>query len=662
MTSDADNPIQAQLRRRQAARTRERPAADSLEPPGPLWRQVRACAPPAYATTPAPTLEQARAHIRAEIDAYLALESPPHMLLVRAVPGVGKTHAGVETAEACADRGWRVAYAGPRHDFFADVTTIARHPKRWYEWQPRTEGDEDKGVRRTCDWVPEISGWLNKGYQGIDFCARVCGWDYVNNRCLWHRQKNREEPIIFIQHQHVASGHPLEFRVLIGDENPMQAFLWQWDIPAKQVVPHGMDYAEPLTEILLKLSGLCSGGELTSGLALMDALGGAQLVLEACELYQLPASALAFADIHSVGEAERADYFHLPQLVPLLTREARAAIEDRLYPPRVIAGKGDLSLLLRRWPDTKLPQHVIWLDATGNQHIYEELFGRPVKVVDAAPALQGHITVVTDRANGKGDFKADQAAQVIRKVAADRGYQRPAVVTFESAEAALAGEWDSAHFYGARGTNRLEAADALFVVGAPMPNHEVLLSMAAQIYFKRMVAFGRSWDVRYVPYRYVAPDGRGREYPAGGFWRDADLEALLWQYREAELIQAVHRARPVLRPVPIYLLSNVPIPELPVTRLATMAELLGTIKPVEIRSMYDWQRLQEFVAGRESVTAAEIAAALQVSENTAIKYRDLLAKQPGWELVARKTNTGAGRSTKAATRRGISLSSKPRVF
>lgn len=651
MSTD-DNPIAAQLRRRQADQASQPALAESAEPPlGPLWRQVRSCAPPVYATTPAPSLEQARADIRAEINDYLALDAPPHMLLVRAVPGVGKTHAGVETAEAASSRGWRVGYAGPRHDFFADVQAIARHPRRWYEWLPRTEGNEDKGVRETCRYVPEISGWMNKGYQGIDFCARVCGWDYVNNRCIWHRQKNREEPIIFIQHQHVASGHPLEFRLLIGDENPLQAFLWQWNVPASQVLPHGMDYAEPLTEILLKLTGLCSG-ELVSGLALMDALGGAEAVAEACELYALPASALAWADIHSVGEAERADYFHLPQLVPLLLREAREALEDKLYPPRIIAGKGDLTLLLRRWPDTKLPSHVIWLDATGNEHIYEELFNRPVKLVDAAPALQGHITVVTDRANGKGDFKADQAAQLVRKVVEREGYRRPAVITFESAEDEIAGQWDSAHFYGARGTNRLEQADALFVVGAPMPNQTVMLSMAAQVFFKRMINFGGAWDVKFIPYRHVGADGLGREYPAGGFWRDRDLQALLWQFREAELIQAVHRARPVLREVPIYLVSNLPVPELPVSRLATMAELMGT--PAQVNS-WEWGRFLAWLNGREFVTAGEIETGMGVSPNTAIKYRDALARSPGWELGARRVKPGAGRPTKVAVRQGISL-------
>ena len=50
-----------------------------------------------------------------------------------------------------------------------------------------------------------------------------------------------------------------------------------------------------------------------------------------------------------------------------------------------------------------------------------------------------------------------------------------------------------------------------------------------------------------------------REYPAGGFWADDDLQALVWQLREAEILQAVHRARPVHRPVPIFLLCNLPL-------------------------------------------------------------------------------------------------------
>lgn len=635
MSPSETNPIRAQLR----------PAlTPTLEPPGPLRRSARSCPPPDYAIRAPPELSQARADMRAAIDTYLALPAPAHMLLIRAVPGVGKTTAGVETAEACAARGWRVAYAGPRHDFFQDVQAIAQHPRQWYEWLPRTEGSE--AMKRTCEWTGEINGWLQKGYQGIDFCARVCGWDYVNNRCLWHRQKLVEQPVIYIQHQHVAAGHPLDFRVLIGDENPLAAFLWQWDIPANQVRPASMGYDEPLTELLLKLAGLCAG-ELVSGLPLMDALGGPAEVLNVCGDFILPANAAAQVDIHSAWDASQADYFHLPRLIPLLMREAQAALEDRLYPPRIVAGKGDLTLLLRRYPDQKLPQHVIWLDATGNPHIYRELFGREVQVVEAAPAMQGHVTVVTDRTNGKGDFKAGQAAQLVRKIVADCGYQNPAVVTFKGAQDEIAGAWQSAHFYGARGTNRLEQADALFVVGAPMPNQDVMQGMAAMLYFERMIAFGAQWSSRYVAYRYVGPDGRGVEYPAGGYWGDDDLQALVWQLREAEILQAVHRARPVHRAVPIYILSNLPIPELPVDRLASAAELMGV--PSKDLDLWQWERFERWANGKGSATVSEIQKAIGVSENTAIKYRDQLASMPGWELAVRKS-TG-GRPAKAVVRR-----------
>lgn len=625
MSSSTTNPIRAQLQSR-PAKTEPAP-----EPPGPLRRSARSCPPPDYAIRAPPTLDQARADIRAAIDAYLALPAPPHLLLIRAVPGVGKTTAGVETAEACAARGWRVAYAGPRHDFFDDVKAIAQHPRIWYEWLPRTEGNET--MAQTCREEKGITAWLRKGYDGFTYCAGVCGYAYVTDKCVWHRQKLRQEPVIYIQHQHVASGHPLDFRVLIGDENPLDAFLRQWDIPAKQVRPSSMGYDEPLTELLLKLAGLCGGDRLVTGLELMDALGGPAEVLETCRDFIMPATALAAVEVHSEFQAQNADYFHLPQLVPLLVREAQAALDDRSYPPRIIAGKGDLTLLLRRYPDQKLPQHVIWLDATGDPHIYEELFGREVLVVNAAPAMLGHVTVVMDRTNGKGDFKADQAAQLVRKIVADCGYQNPAVVTFEGAQDEIAGVWQSAHFYGARGTNRLEQADALFVVGAPMPNRDNLRSMAAMLYFERMIAFGGQWSSRYVAYRYVGEDGRGVEYPAGGFWGDKDLQALVWQKREAEIIQAVHRVRPIIRAVPIYVLSNLPIEELAVTRLATAAELLGSVKPAKVRSHYDWDRVLSFVAQRDSVTPKEIHDALNVKWETAKKYWQLLLETGEWEVA-----------------------------
>lgn len=601
-----------------------------LAPPPPdnaLWRELRPCTPPEYSSGQL-TVDEARALIRRKIIEYLAMPAPAHMLLIRAAAGVGKTTLGVQAAETVAAAGKRVGYVAPRHDFWHDVLAIAEHPEWWYEWEPRSEGDELRP--RTCEYTEQISTWINRGYPSIDFCSRICGWDYVNARCVWHAQKTRREPIIFIQHQHVAGGHPLEFHALIGDENPLQAFLRQWNVPAARVIPRGMDDTEPLKEILLRLAGLCAG-EILHGPALIEQMGGAQDVADACRMFAMPADAAAVTSLHYSDEVEYVDYFYLPEFVPLLLREAEACLAGREYPHRIIAGKGDLSLLLRRPVDARLPKHVIWLDATGNEHIYAELFGRPVDVVDAQPRLAGRIHVVTDRANGKRDFKADQAAILIRAIVERERYQTPAVVTFEASKAAIAEpDWLTAHFYGARGTNRLETADALFVAGTPMPAMQALERMGAQVYFSRDRAFATLWAARYIAYNHVAADGLGREYPAGGYWSDDDLQALVWQMREAEIIQAVHRARPIHRPVDVWLLSNLPIPELPVASLVTSAEILGEA-PDGVR-LYRWRQVQDFVSGRETVSPKDIREGLGVHWEEAKRYWQMLVDSGEWEL------------------------------
>ena len=75
------------------------------------------------------SLEEARSMIRTSLADYTALPTPTHALLVLAAPGTGKTTRAVESAETAASQGKRVLYAGPRHDFFADVRQLASHPE-----------------------------------------------------------------------------------------------------------------------------------------------------------------------------------------------------------------------------------------------------------------------------------------------------------------------------------------------------------------------------------------------------------------------------------------------------------------------------------------------------------------------------------------------------
>lgn len=615
-----------------------------------LERKLKSVPPPEVAHA-AGSIDDARRIIRQALRDYLEDPVPVSMLLIKASPGTGKTTLAVEIADALAASGKRVAYAGPRHDLYLDVVAKSGDPSLWYEWQPRQIGDEEKP--QTCRYTDQMNTWLHKGYQAMDFCSGVCHWDYVKE-CPYHLQSHRREPIIYVQHQHVTLGHPIEFGVLFGDESPLQAFTREWRIPARWVLPPGMDYTEPLTSLLYVLSALCETTDRpVQGKELIEILGGADEVIQACESFVMPIDELAAAgEIHHADQVERMPYFHLFDLAPLLLREARQAQAGVDYPQRIIAAEKHLTLLLRRTPDyTRLPPHVVWMDATGRPEIYKAIFRRQVDVVDAAPKLWGNVYQVVDRANGKRSLentgKRDQTKTLIQKIIEYYGYERPSVIGFKSFVDEL--DLKTAHFYAARGTNAHEDADAIIIVGAPQPNIYDVVKLAKMVYFDRNDAFRVVWCSQEVTYPYVDPtDGQGRSYPVSGFWKDLDLQSLVEVMREDEIVQAAHRGRPVNKPVDIWLLTNVPIQALPPTQLLTMREVLQAPEGVDI---FKWGRVQALVETREEIAVSDLEA-VGISRKTASEYIDRIAELPGWEKAARRTNT-RGKPPKTARRTGI---------
>jgi hypothetical protein len=505
-----------------------------------------------------------------------------------------------------------------------------------------------------------MNAWLARGYDAVRFCEGVCGWDYFNQGCVYTAQKRRPERALYVQHQHITLGHPLPFDVVIGDESPISAFLHEWEIPARWVLPPGMDPTEPLTEILAHLAQVVGLTEKAlMGPPLLELLAPAAEIVDACERFELPIGALVAGDrIHRPEEASERPYFHLPELVALLGREARAAAEGRPCPSRIIASPGKLTLLLRRRPDpAKLPPHIIWLDGTGQPRIYQELFQRPVEVVDIAPPMQGRIFQVVDRSNGKTSLTAgrdpgskrrvQQAERMVERIVSEHGYQRPVVITYKglAEQDALFGEIERAHFYAARGTNAYETADAIFILGAPQPATYDVVKLAKMVFFEREAAFRVEWVTQPRPYAYVAPDGLGRTYPTSGFWHDADLQVLLEALREDEIIQAAHRGRPINQPVDIWLLTNVPVWGLPPTELLTMRDVLGAPEGVDV---FRWAEVQALIDSQDTITVADIKA-LGLHYDTASSYVEKIAELPGWEKAAIKTGR-RGLPPKAAQR------------
>jgi hypothetical protein len=628
------------------------------------FRELQFCEPPPDDGYYQPPLEDARDVLKTLIEDYFALEAPNDILLVRASPGIGKSTASVGVAEDLAASGKRVAYAGPRHDFFMELMQKSKDPSLWYEWLPRQNADDSGEKIETCRHTFAINQWMQKGYQSIDFCSKICGWDYVRTGCVWHRQKRRTEPIIYIQHAHAVLGHPLKFNVMIGDESPISSFVHDWRIPGDRVRPSGLPYEEPLAELLDYIEIICANTNHMEGEELIKFLGGADDVLETCSSFQFNINAEALSPtLHNIGDVELADYFHLPNLVNLLAREARMCKTGKPYAHRIIIHKGYLTLLLRRDLDRGLPPHIAWMDATANKRIYSRCFQRPIKMVELAPRISGKIYQVVDRANGKGSLmtrnnertsKAIQLETIINQIIEDKQYRSPSVISFQKfIEQSDIHTKKTAHFYGARGSNEMEECDAIIIAGTPQPNIFDIARMAKMVFFERDEAFefGR-FSSQQMPYRFADSDGIGRSYPVSGFWNDPDLQDILMMVREDEILQAAHRGRPINHPLDIWLMLNVPINGLPPDELLTMREIMDAPDGVDIFMWNDaLQIINDIADNHNGMVTLRMLIESGYNRRTAMKYFSALTEKGGW-VNAKFREEFSRRSQRAIERTG----------
>lgn len=628
----------------------------------PLQRDVRpVAAAPTAPTSPdavVPTdgwldVDQARALIESEMTAYLANPLPTEVLIIAAPAGLGKSHLAVALAEREARKGKRTLYCAPRRDFFEDIVQVSRKingdtsdPLRlWYLWDGRTT---DQGDGHTPCLYPEaMSQWLAKGHGALSLCSsRLCGWAFVSgpDACPYHRQKDAPQPILFAQHAHAVLGHPLlpTCHVVIGDEAPLATFTQQWRIPRRSIVPKHYPPDDPMADLLRTLEELSQRidvGDLPhplSGPALLAELGGAQLVATAVANPTIPPRA---PSVRRRKDVEEADYNHIPVLAALLQKETEEALAGRAAIARVTV-TGDSLLLTRGYfASPQLPPHVIWLDATANEAIYRELFWpRPIRIVRPQVRYQGRVHVITDRSWSKwslvrdgergaelveqsGEARAAQLQRVIAHIIATRGYQSPAIVTYKDLGSALFGELPGGllHFYGNRGSNALERCDALFVAGTPQLRHIDLLTQAAMIFKRRMRAFETAWLEQDRVYEgIIDADGQQLAYPISTF-ADPDLAALHAQWCEAELIQALNRARPLTRSVDVWLLANRPLPGVPVHRLWSLQELFCAPAGVDVWLWLRFVACEPVWHATGPLTSTAVAAHLGCTPPTARK-------------------------------------------
>lgn len=637
------------------------------------------------------TIDQARQEIRDRMSEYLAMPDPAHILLIAAPPGSGKTTEAVRQAEAAARAGQRVLFAGARHNMWDDLmaaSTLSERAKAnyWYHWLPITSGDAETGAGQTCRYARQLGAWVERGHQSLDFCSnpRICGFTYMNQSCVYRRQKEQKQPILFIQHDHITLQHPLWERagILFGDESPLNAFLHPRTVAPRDIVPSDLtDYtidARPntdLIELLQLLRAACdrptpldartkAPTPAWEGPELLDLLGGAERVLEICtEHATIDAGSKALAPvIYAPDQAESVPCWYLGDLLPILEAEAIEALAGRPYIRRARVGREGLTLLLRR-AHQPLPPHVIWMDATANVELYKTLFGRSIELVAPRVQMAGAVKQVYARLNNKdrlvggGDGRIDRAAErrlvdaQVRQIVRAGGYRAPAVVSFK----AIANDFGhaAAHFGGLRGTNRLRDCDALIVVGTPQASLTTLRDQAAMLLRERIIPFDLTWSDRTIPYR-----GHAYGYDVSGFWHDSVLQALLMETREAELVQAAHRVRPLFRPVDVWLLTNVPLRDLPPDELLSLVDLFQSPKGVD---PYGWPAVLDLLdaAGDDGLSAQQLQDALKLPDRTAERWFAALCAYPG--IVVRRRTGGRGPSRRVCVK-GFSDELPPRGY
>jgi len=157
------------------------------------------------------------------------------------------------------------------------------------------------------------------------------------------------------------------------------------------------------------------------------------------------------------------------------------------------------------------------------------------------------------------------------------------------------------HFGNIEGTNRHENKRQVIIIGTPSIRPDELLQMAHCIWHDDEEPIDDTMvkDGNWRPYQYREEEtGNGyavevREY------KDKRLNLLLKTYREYEIAQAAHRIRPLLYPgeKKIWLLTNLPIDELPPTKLTTLDEIIAETDPKFVAFKDEVARIQSQYSG-----------------------------------------------------------------
>jgi hypothetical protein len=279
-----------------------------------------------------------------------------------------------------------------------------------------------------------------------------------------------------------------------------------------------------------------------------------------------------------------------------------------------------------------LPPRVL-LDATADAELLARLFEAPVTVERAEvapPPNTRHIAVRTGKRYGKTSLTARHGRDLSRAIAECRyllreldpeGTTRAAVqvglVTHKDCERALTEALDipenrTGHFWGMRGSNRLEDCTILLVVGTPALRPDHVARLARAYYHADPQVIDETSE--------RAEDGAFR-------YRDPRMQRVADALVRAELTQCAHRNRPLRHDGRVVVtLCAGEILDLPITtEITSLPQLTAEGQPLALaRRAAEATRLAsaaaELEARGEEVSTRALAQVAHISLNTACAW------------------------------------------
>ena len=563
------------------------------------------------------TIEEIRKELFEMLNRYLR-ETPEKALLIQTDPGVGKT---VTIAKALADlpddlkHYKKIFWAGQRHDMFEEVAKYIPDIKQIL---PKIGEDEDfpnsspakRGLCSVEENRYKLKMMREKGWPELE-TQKVCLDCHIGvKNCDYFKQWNHSGSF-FAPHQHLVTRkiqeNTINVDLLVIDESPFNVFdvetvITRDDIDALKDFITANKFTQykliiPLLESLRRTIGECK--KLTEGHELIQKWDDRFWQYHEAQPNQLdiegkPPKRLLEAGIHHrINQINQSKFWlkweafiemaapeDLPKnWLPLLFKiiDYEKFLFGLEYNSRMLVKKQGNQFVLALIDSKKFSladdTPVIFLDASANIFFYQRLVDRElvhiirrirmrnpvIQLIDGEYPKQ---SLVIQYKNSKKQSTSDKIVRLVKAVI-NRGECTLVISTKEFIEkrlrkalktARLKGGYEIGHYWGLRGSNDYTHCDQVVLVGTAMPNLE-------ELHIREQCRRLREDYVSGVTTHSYRRYGETRLQGKTRVFEDERMNQILSQHREEEMIQMIHRIRPLLYPEKkIWILSSTPLP------------------------------------------------------------------------------------------------------